>query len=791
MTTNFCGRVVRWGAAYLCGTMLAAQPVIYLVGDSTMADKPDLAHPERGWGQALRDLVVAPATVANHAVNGRSTKSFIDEGRWAIVAAALRPGDWVIIQFGHNDQKVASPERYAEAHGAYRTNLVRFVREAISFGAQPVLATSVARRSWNAAGELVPTHGDYPAVVREVAREEGVPLLELEQLTTAALAAAGVEGSKAWHLWFAPGELPALPQGVQDNTHYSEFGARRVASLAAAEIYRRHLGLAAWIDYGRVVPELAPAPWSADLGDGTYVNPVLNADYSDPDVVRVGDDFYLTSSSFGHVPGLPILHSRDLVNWTLINHAVTELPPAATFARPQHGNGVWAPAMRYHDGRFWIFWGDPDFGVYHVTATDPAGEWSAPHLVIPGKGLIDPCPLWDDDGRVWLVHGWARSRAGINNVLTLRELTADASAVKPGDEGIMVVDGHALTGYRTLEGPKFYRRDGWYWIFAPAGGVPTGWQSVFRARDVRGPYEARIVMDQGRTAINGPHQGAWVNTAAGEDWFLHFQDRGAMGRIGHLQPMTWTADGWPVIGADPDGNERGEPVARHRKPAVPGPAQALAVPPTSDDFAGTVLGRQWQWQGNPEATWARLPGDGTLRLRAVLPPAEARARNLWDVPALLLQKPAGDDFVVTTTLRLPPDAPVDTAAGLVLFGEDYAWLGLVHTPAGRHLVRATQRDARQATTPEEREELVPWATEQVWLRLTWRAGGARCTLAYSADGVTYVDAGPIVAARPGRWVGAKFGLFAQADAATEDATGAEAEAVFGPVWVVPTTAGEP
>src|SRR5690606_37282634 len=134
-------------------------------------------------------------------------------------------------------------------------------------------------------------------------------------------------------------------------------------------------------------------------------------------------------------------------------------------------------------------------GIYHVTATDPAGEWSAPHLVIPGKGLIDPSPLWDDDGRVWLVHGWAKSRSGINNVITLRELTADASAVKPGDEGVTVVDGNTLPGYRTLEGPKFYRHDGWYWIFAPAGGVPTGWQSVFRARDIRGPYEDRIVMD--------------------------------------------------------------------------------------------------------------------------------------------------------------------------------------------------------------------------------------------------------------------------------------------------------
>ena len=184
---------------------------------------------------------------------------------------------------------------------------------------------------------------------------------------------------------------------------------------------------------------------------------------------------------------------------------------------------------------------------------DPRGEWSTPTLVLPGKGLIDPCPLWDDDGTVWLVHAWARSRAGFNNVITLRRLTPDGLTAAD-DGGVVIVDGNALPGYRTLEGPKLYKRGGEYLLFAPAGGVATGWQSVFRARDIRGPYRERIVLDQGRSAVNGPHQGAWVDTPQGEDWYLHFQDKGPYGRVVHLEPMTWSEDGWPIIGWDPDGN---------------------------------------------------------------------------------------------------------------------------------------------------------------------------------------------------------------------------------------------
>ena len=152
--------------------------------------------------------------------------------------------------------------------------------------------------------------------------------------------------------------------------------------------------------------------WVADQGNGKYKNPVLYADYSDPDACRVGDDYYMTSSSFNCLPGLQILHSKDLVNWTIIGAAVPyALPPIETPERPEHGNRVWAPAIRHHNGEFYIFWGDPDQGAFMVKAKDPKGPWTEPVLVKPGKGIIDTCPLWDEDGKVYMVHAYAGSRA--------------------------------------------------------------------------------------------------------------------------------------------------------------------------------------------------------------------------------------------------------------------------------------------------------------------------------------------------------------------------------------------
>lgn len=526
---------------------------------------------------------------------------------------------------------------------------------------------------------------------------------------------------------------------------------------------------------GAVSP--ATAPWVPDQGDGTYKNPVLFADYSDPDAIRVGDDYYLTASSFLAAPGLPILHSKDLVNWTIINHVFAAQPPVEHFAKPRHGQGVWAPAIRHHGGRFWIFHPDPDFGIYVTTATDPAGAWSPPHLLKAGKGLIDPCPLWDDDGKFYFVHGWARSRAGIANLLTLHELSADGTKIldagqniqttdgKANDVGTIIIDANKLTGWNTLEGPKLYKRDGWYWVFAPAGGVATGYQAVFRSKNIRGPYEGRIVLDQGSTVINGPHQGAWVDTPSGEDWFLHFQDRGPFGRVVHLQPMRWRDDGWPVMGVDADGDGKGEPVLTHKKPNVGG-IQPVAVPQTSDEFAAPPLGRQWQWNANPRAGWASLTAKpGSLRLASVPAPATRNdgspsPNSIYDAPNLLLQKFGAPEFTVTTVLDFAPAADGETA-GLVVFGYNYAVLGLRRTGAETRLVLRVNIEAQKPGAQEREVASLGAPAGPVYLRVTVDQQ-ALCRFAYSFDNITFTEIGEPFQATVDRWIGAKFGVIATA-----------------------------
>lgn len=490
--------------------------------------------------------------------------------------------------------------------------------------------------------------------------------------------------------------------------------------------------------------------WVPDRGDGTYRNPILFADYSDPDVIRVGRDYYLVASSFNAAPGLPILHSTDLVNWTIIGHALPRQPPFDVYDRPQYGNGVWAPALRYHRGEFYLYYPDPDFGIYLVKARNPRGPWSEPILVKAAKGWIDPCPYWDVDGKAYLISAMAGSRSGIKSVLVLSRMSPDGTRVL--DDGAIVFDGHDRNP--TVEGPKLYRRNGYYYIFAPAGGVENGWQLALRSKDIYGPYEQRIVMAQGRTAVNGPHQGAWVQTPSGEDWFIHFQDRGPFGRVVHLQPMRWVDD-WPIIGIDPDGDGTGEPVTTFRKPATgpDGPRTTLA---DSDEFDSERIGPQWQWQANPGTNWAFPTGRlGFLRLFNIPPPNGTR--NLWDVPNLLLQKFPGPEFTITTKLTFIPRA-VGEKTGLIVMGLDYAYLAIERRAGGLALVPVVVRNADQGTA-EAPSEGVPVSGNTFYLRVHV-APDAKCNFSYSFDGISFTPIGEAFTARQGKWIGAKAGIFA-------------------------------
>ncbi|MCF2447661.1 glycoside hydrolase 43 family protein [Dyadobacter sp. CY345] len=504
--------------------------------------------------------------------------------------------------------------------------------------------------------------------------------------------------------------------------------------------------------------------WVADQGDGTYKNPVLHADYSDPDVCRVGDDFYMTASSFDAVPGLPILHSKDLVNWELIGHALKRQIPIEHFEKTQHGNGVWAPAIRYHKNEFYIYYPDPDFGIYLTKASSPTGPWSAPVLVEDENGLIDPCPLWDTDGKAYLVHGWAGSRAGIKSILTVKKLNAAGDKVL--DEGVIVYDGHQTDP--TVEGPKFYKRNGFYYIFAPAGGVSTGWQLVLRSKNVYGPYERRVVMDQGTSPINGPHQGAWVDTkpvnGKSQDWFLHFQDKDVYGRVVHLQPMKWVND-WPVIGEDKDGDGKGQPVLSHKKPDL-GQQYDIKTPEESDEFNALNLGKQWQWQANPKGIWFTTSAQGFLRLYSYKPAWEAK--NLWSTPNILLQKFPSEQFVATTKVLFTPNPKLENEkTGLVVMGLSYAGLYLKTTKTGIELTQVVCQKAAE-DKPEKETMIAKLKTgDPVFLRVQVSKNGI-CQFSYSIDGQDYKIAGDTFKAEPGRWIGAKLGIFCSRDTQTND-----------------------
>ena len=502
--------------------------------------------------------------------------------------------------------------------------------------------------------------------------------------------------------------------------------------------------------------------WVSDEGNGMYRNPVLHADYSDPDVCVVGEDYFLTASSFNCTPGLPILHSKDLVNWKIVNYALKKVEPVEYYNEARHGKGVWAPSIRFHEGMYYIYWGDPDFGIFMVKTRDPYGEWDKPVLVKAGKGMIDPCPLWDDDGRVYLAHAWAGSRAKFNSVLTVCELNKEGTKVI--SDPVLVFDGNDGVNH-TVEGAKFYKRNGFYYLFAPAGGVVSGWQLVMRSKNVYGPYEPRIVMAQGKTDINGPHQGGWVDTPAGESWFLHFQDKGAYGRVLHLNPMKWVND-WPVIGVDRDGDGCGDPVSRYRKPKTD-KTYPIETPVESDEFDTRKLGLQWEWHANYQDVFGFTTNMGYVRIYGhELSP---HFKNFWEVPNLLMQKFPAEEF--TATAKLKVSAKDDgQLSGLIVMGWDYSWMGVEKQGEKFLLKQAICKDAEQGNLeqvstlavlePSKKFEagLFPNFERKIYIRV--RVGKeAYCRFSYSLDGKKFTEAGTLFKARQGKWIGAKVGMF--------------------------------
>lgn len=468
-----------------------------------------------------------------------------------------------------------------------------------------------------------------------------------------------------------------------------------------------------------------------------YQNPILYADYSDPDVIRVGEDYYMVASSFTYLPGVPILHSKDLVHWEIINYCVPSLP-FPEYDLPRHGSGTWAPSIRYHEGMFYVFIPLPDEGIFVARCEDIRGTFRL-NCLHEAKGWIDPCPLWDDDGRAYMVFAYANSRCGMKHRLSVVEIDPECTHII-GQPQIVY---HEEAIAPTIEGPKFYKREGLYYIFAPAGGVATGWQVVLRSSSPWGPYEYRVVLEQGSTPINGPHQGGWVTTPDGRDWFVHFQDVIELGRITHLQPMRWDGD-FPVMGKD------GEPVASWELPVQNAPQYAIAQ---SDDFAGNALGLQWQWQANPQASFYEMANPG-LRLNCLAHPS--RENLLWYAPNALTQIPQHKSLRAETKVTLHSRQPGDFAA-FGMLGHRYAYLALEEGCLRLYTGTVTEPQG-QGEAFEALAFQVPYAFDTAYLRMELTEDKLY-RFSYSEDGISYLSIGEPQPLHRCTWTGAKLCLW--------------------------------
>lgn len=458
-----------------------------------------------------------------------------------------------------------------------------------------------------------------------------------------------------------------------------------------------------------------PLSWG-DQGDGTYRNPVLFADFSDPDVIRVGDDFYLVASDF-HFMGIQVLHSRDLVNWEYVGQLFRSLTIDAKYDQmTAYSQGTWAPSLRYHNGRFYLYVCTPHDGLFRWTAQNPAGPWEMTTIKRVDR-WEDPCPFWDDDGQAYLVH--SVHGAG---PLILHKMNAEGTELL--DDGVVIYRGFIA------EGPKLFKRNGWYYISLPEGGVEKGGQTILRSKKIYGPYERREALPPG-----SPHQGGIVELDSGEAWFLGFKSTGAFGRVVHLEPVTWGRDDWPVFG------NQGQPVAGGKKPNLP--AGPIIHARTSDDFSAPTLGLQWQWNHNSvDTAWSLTERAGWLRLSGL--PAESLllARNT------LTQKIWGPAGAITVTLDFHALSSGQRAGLAFMSGKIFNAIGVV--AEGNELKLFSDAETGPSVKPG-----------LVYLRGKYEGEAAH--FEYSLDGKTFKPFGKPVTLKFGQWKGARVALFSYGD----------------------------
>lgn len=462
-----------------------------------------------------------------------------------------------------------------------------------------------------------------------------------------------------------------------------------------------------------------------------YLNPILASDYSDPDVIRDGEDFYMVSSSFNFNPGLPVLHSKNLVEWELIGHAIDELP-LEEYKQFVHGGGVWAPAIRKHGNTFYCTYPLYGHGIWVSKTDDIRGEWSKPWCLFPYEGAEDPCPIWTDDGKCYLAIGFAKSMAGFNSQIAVLEVKPDLSETISKTYTV-VYDGH--NDNPCIEGPKFYRHGDYYYLYCPAGGVKHGWQTALRSKNIYGPYESKIVMMRHDGNINGPHQGALVDLPDGNWAFVHFCDKDAYGRITYLQPARWIND-WCICGEVTDELLAGTPVDVGDYPVDIKTGYKISY---SDDFKNGIS-HVWQTPAVCGDNWYKA--ENGLRIYA-------DERNIYSRERMLTQRFSAYDFVAKCE------------ADISALNSGYAALAVIGFTSYSLCLSRGKIELRVDTEGKER---VIWSKNidesKTVARLSVeveRRFDEVARLIFKVDG----ERVPVAAtASKGRWVGARLAIYA-------------------------------
>lgn len=489
------------------------------------------------------------------------------------------------------------------------------------------------------------------------------------------------------------------------------------------------------------IADAAPKSWGdwprwGDQGDGTYRNPVLPSDYSDLDCIRVGADYYAISSTFQYSPGMVVLHSKDLVNWRILGHViddVTQIGPELNWDRlNRYGRGVWAGAIRHHDGRFRVYFGTPEEGYFMSTAKDPAGPWEPLHRVMSEAGWDDCCPFWDDDGQGYFVGTCFKD----GYKTWLFKLTADGRDLVPGWR-ILLNEGAGR------EANKLYKINGTYYHFFSEHKSGGRYVMMQRATNVAGPYTEKRQLSHAQTSVHEPNQGGIVRTENGGWYFLTHHGAGDWeGRCASLLPVTWV-DGWPVLGKVGDDGigtmvwSAGKPVPR--TPAV--------TPQTDDDFSGPKLGAQWEWNHQPRADkWSLAERPGFLRLHAFKPLQRDILKKAGNT--LTQRSLRTSTNVVTLVLDLGGMAE-GQVAGLCHYSRDCGTLAIRR----RNGVLAIESAIGRALTNGPALD-----TKKVWLRSEWGLDGAS-RYSFSTNGTDFAAFGGTYQLGWGDYRGDRIGIF--------------------------------